>query len=207
MDSRVLPAVGLSGLALLGGWLLLGSYVTDEVDECTERYRGARSASDTAAVDSFFPARGAGSRSSCGFVRNAERWYSGRPETDSALVHAIAVGIIAADNARDIVNLLGYYADSAVLLPPGEPPVTGIREIRQRYQALFANWQPAIESRIDSVVVTGATATVRGHQGGWLRTLAAGGTDRPLDDRYIMTLERRGGVWQIHRLQWTRNTE
>ena len=70
---------------------------------------------------------------------------------------------------------------------------------------LFADWQPAIEPRIDSVVVTGTRATVHGHNGGWLRTMASGGSDRALDDTYTMTLERRGGTWNIHRLEWTRN--
>jgi ketosteroid isomerase-like protein len=92
-----------------------------------------------------------------------------------------------------------------VLAPPGEASVTGIREIQSRYESLFANWQPDIEGRLDSLIVDGSTATVHGHNGGWLRTLAAGGTDRRLDDTYTMTLERRAGTWQIHRLQWTRN--
>ena len=206
METRArLGIAALVALALFSGWLMLGAYVTDDVDECAERYRAARTAADTAAVDSISPSRGGGRRSSCGFMRYAARWNAGRPESDSALVHAVATGIVAADNARDIINVLGYYADSAVLVPPGEAPVTGIREIQRRYEDLFANWQPAIEARVDSILVAGGTATVLGHNGGWLRTVAAGGTDLRLDDQYVMSLERRAGVWQIHRLQWTRN--
>ena len=37
--------------------------------------------------------------------------------TDSASVHAVAAGVIAADNAGDIITVLGYYSDSATLLP------------------------------------------------------------------------------------------
>lgn len=198
-----LGLVALAALAVLAGWLLLGAYVRENVDECAEGYRAARTAADTARVDSLAAHEGAGDAGTCGFWRS----FYGRPvEEDSAQVHRIAAGLIAADNARDIVNVLGYYSDSAVLVPPGEQPVSGIREIQQRYVARFAGWQPAIESRIDQVLVSDSTATIRGHNGGWLRTLAAGQADRALDDDYVMTLERRGGVWQIHRLQWSRNT-
>lgn len=200
--SRVLPVLGVVALALLSGWVMLGKYVTDDVDECTERYRAARNAADTARVDSLALNEGKGDTGTCGFWR----WFTTSPaDNDSARVHRIATGIIAADNARDIVTVLGYYADSAVLVPPGEAPITGIAEIQKRYEALFADWQPAIEGRVDSIGVLGTTATVHGHNGGWLRTMAAGGSDRQLDDDYTMTLERRAGGWQILRLQWTRN--
>jgi ketosteroid isomerase-like protein len=202
----VLPVLAVALLALFGGWLMLGSYVTNDRDGCAERYQLARTAADTAAVDSLVPERDGRRGTQCGFLRYAARWPAGdSAQQDSMLVHAIAEGIIAADNGRDLITVLNYYADSAVLVPPGEAPVTGIGEIQRRYQALFAAWQPAIEPRIDEVVVTGTRATVRGHNGGWLRAMTAGGADRALDDDYTMTLERRGGVWQIHRLQWTRN--
>jgi uncharacterized protein (TIGR02246 family) len=202
--SRLLPGLGVAALVVLGVWVMLGAYVTDEVDECAERYRAARNAADTAVVDSLAFHEGTGDTATCGFWRGFTTLSA---DNDSARVHRIATGIVAADNARDIVTVLGYYADSAVLVPPGEAPVAGIAEIQKRYEALFASWQPAMEARVDSVVVTGPTATVHGHTGGWLRTMAAGGSDRRLDDDYTMTLERRGGVWRIHRLQWTRNTK
>jgi len=196
--SRALPIVIAVALALLGGWVFLRSYGDRSRDECGERYKSARNAEDTARVDQIVLTNG--SLNPCGVLRGLMTMNS-----DSGSVHAIATGIIDADNRRDLVTVLNYYADSAVLVPPGEPPVSGIKEIQKRYEALFADWQPAIEPRIDSVVITGTTATVHGHNGGWLRTMAAGGTDRALDDTYTMTLERRGGTWNIYRLQWTRN--
>ena len=47
-------------------------------------------------------------------------------------------GLIAADNERDIGRVLGYYAPDAVLMPPGEPPVTERAGIQARYDALAA---------------------------------------------------------------------
>ena len=188
--SRALPIVVAVALALLGGWVFFRSYGDRSRDECGEHYRSARNAEDTARVDQIVLTNG--SLNSCGVLRGLMSMNS-----DSGSVHAIATGIIDADNRRDLISVLSYYGDSAVLVPPGEPPVSGIKEIQRRYEMLFADWQPAIEPRIDSVVITGNTARVHGHNGGWLRTMAAGGTDRALDDTYIMTLERRGGTLSL----------
>jgi ketosteroid isomerase-like protein len=188
--------LGVALLALLGGWVMVRAYGNPSSDECLSRYQAARTAADSALVDSFVPGNGT-SRNSCGFMR-----AFAAPIQDSAAVHAVAAGIIAADNAGDIVTVLGYYADSAMLLPPNEPPVAGITEIRHRYEGLFNAWQPAIEGRVDEVVVSGEMAWVRGHNGGTLRSLTPGTADRALDDTYLMTLRRRGGTWQIARLMW-----
>ena len=40
-------------------------------------------------------------------------------------VRAVADGIIAADNARDITRVMGSYAADAWLLPPNDVPVRG----------------------------------------------------------------------------------
>ncbi|HKP29113.1 MAG TPA: nuclear transport factor 2 family protein [Gemmatimonadales bacterium] len=197
--SRALPVLALVALVPLGAWVFFRSYGQYSTDECARHYKSARTAEDTARVDQTVVTNG--SLDSCGFRRGIVNMWG----TDSSQVHAIASGIIEADNRRELVTVLLYYADSAVLAPPGEAPVTGIAEIRKRYEGMFENWQPDIEPRVDEVVVTGSTATVRGHNGGWLRTLAAGATDRQLDDNYVMTLERRAGTWRIYRLQWMKN--
>ncbi len=164
--------VAASLIAAVAGWIMLRAYSNRASDGCQ--------GNDSSAICE----------------------YSASVGQDSTAIRAIATRIIAADNARDIATLLGYYADSAVLLPPAEPPVTGYREIRRRYEALFESYQPAIEGRIDEIVVTDSSASVRGHNGGWLRAIVAGGADLSLDDVYLMTLERRGGTWLITRLSW-----
>jgi len=128
-----------------------------------------------------------------------------RPEgatSDSAQARAVAVGIVAADNARDLRAVLSLYAPDAVLLPPGAPPVVGVDSIRPRYEALFAMYDPAIEVTIDEIVVRGDLAYVRGRNGGVLRG-RGGAADRPLSDVWVMILRRQPQEpWRITRLVW-----
>jgi ketosteroid isomerase-like protein len=116
-------------------------------------------------------------------------------------VRAVAEGIIAADNARALERVLDFYAADAVLLPPNEPPVAGKDKIRPRYERLFAGFDPAIVGRLDEVCVSGATAFVRGRNGGRM-TARGGGGDRLLDDSYLMLLRRDGQAWRISHLAW-----
>jgi uncharacterized protein (TIGR02246 family) len=122
--------------------------------------------------------------------------------TDSLAVRSTAIGIIAADNARVLSRVLTYYAPDAVLLSPGETPVTGREQIQPRYEALFASYDPAIDTFIDELRVVGNVAYVRGRNGGLLR----GRGDMParaLNDVYLMLLRRAAsGPWQITHLIW-----
>ena len=123
------------------------------------------------------------------------------PATDSAQLHAVATGIVQADNARYFEAVLRFYGDSAMLLPPGEPPVSGRRAIRPRYEALFKAFNPAINGEVDEIRVEGRQAWVRGRNGGWLRGI--NGPDRALHDVYLMLLRREAdSVWRIQRLMW-----
>ena len=127
---------------------------------------------------------------------------------DSTVVKAVrrvADNIIAADNAQEIEKVIALYATDAVLLPPNEPPVSGQAAIRSRYEPLFANFKPQIESRIDEVCVDQKTAFVRGHNGGNLVPIN-GGDFRQLDDTYLMLLRReKDGMWRISHLMWNRS--
>jgi uncharacterized protein (TIGR02246 family) len=123
-------------------------------------------------------------------------------EAEVAKVRAVAMGIVAADNARDIERVLSYYGDDAVLMPPGESAVAGRTAIRPRYESLFAQFDPRIETRLDEACVSGDLAIVRGHNGG--RMLGrAGAAEKRLDDAFLMVL-RRGpdGEWRISHLMW-----
>lgn len=127
------------------------------------------------------------------------------PEEPAALaVRRVAEGIIAADNNRDIEGVLSFYATDAVLLPPNEPPLSGHAAIRPRYEALFAGFTPAIEGRIDELIVDGVSAVVRGHNCGRL-TSRGSAPSRALDDVYLMLLRREAdGSWRISHLMWHR---
>ena len=121
---------------------------------------------------------------------------------DTGGVRAVAEGIIAADNERDIGRVLGYYTADAILMPPNEPPLTDRADIERRYDDLFQNFAPQIDGRIDEICAGGALAFVRGHNGGWLVS-RVGGRSRELDDFYLMILQRSAaGDWKISRLMW-----
>src|SRR5262245_34757705 len=117
-------------------------------------------------------------------------------------IRAVANGIVAADNRRDLTAVLGYYAVDAVLLPPGEPPVEGKDQIRPRYEALFSTFSPEIEAHVDEACAGEALAFVRGRNGGRLVPRASGEA-KTLDDAYLMVLRLEAdGRWRISRLMW-----
>lgn len=120
---------------------------------------------------------------------------------DRAAVRDVATGIIEADNARDLVRVLGYYAPNATLHPPGEPPVSGRDEIRPRYQGLFAQYDPAIILEIGDVDLCGDLAVVSGRNSGVL-TGRGGAADRRLSDAFVMVLRRTEREWRIIHLIW-----
>lgn len=116
-------------------------------------------------------------------------------------MRAVAEGIVAADNRRDLDAVLGFYAPDAILLPPGEDPVSGLGRIRRRYVALFEVFDPEIDRTVHEVVVRGDLAYVWGQNGGALRGRA--GSDRMLNDAYLMVLLRLPRLgWRITRLIW-----
>ena len=117
-------------------------------------------------------------------------------------VRAVAEGIIAADNARDIERVLQLYADDAILLPPNANPVIGKTAIRPRYEMLFRTMMPAIRSDLSEVEVGGDWAFVRGRNTGAMRPIG-GGAERQLNDVFLMVLRRGADAqWRIARLIW-----
>jgi len=128
-----------------------------------------------------------------------------RPEAAGVReVRAVALGIIAADNARDIERVLRYYAADAILMPPNESIVVGREAIRPRYEGLFSAFSPEIVARVDEVCAAEGLAFVRGYNSGRLVARGAGG-DRDLDDAYLMLLRREAdGAWRISHLIWHR---
>jgi hypothetical protein len=72
---RWLLAVGAVTAVLLV-WLFLRMYTSPAVAECFARYRQARTAADSALVDSLVPgSRGASVRgTTCGLMKSSARW-------------------------------------------------------------------------------------------------------------------------------------
>jgi uncharacterized protein (TIGR02246 family) len=131
-----------------------------------------------------------------------------RPDASAVRdIRAVATGIVAADNRRDIERVVANYSVDAVLMPPGEGPVVGRNRIRPRYEALFARFTPAIELQVEEACVGTGLGVVRGRNGGRLIPRASGEA-RVVDDAFIMLLRTESdGVWRISRLIWHRQSE
>jgi ketosteroid isomerase-like protein len=129
----------------------------------------------------------------------------GNCRSDTAAVtaiRAVADGIVAADNARDLPRVMSSNAADAWLMPPHESPVQGHGNIRPRYESLFANFNPAIDGRIDEACASGSIGYIRGHNGGRMIS-RTGGEPRQLNDAYLMTLRLEpDGRWRISHLIW-----
>lgn len=128
------------------------------------------------------------------------------PERDADDVRAVVASIIEADNERDIDRVMSLYDDDAVLMPPGEGHVAGRAAIRPRYEYLFDNYLPELETHIVETGVHGNRAFVRGANSGYLIALEDS-SKTAVDDKYVMILKRReGNAWHISLLIWNTGT-
>jgi uncharacterized protein (TIGR02246 family) len=121
-------------------------------------------------------------------------------------VRAVADGIVAADNRRDLAAVLEFYAPDAILMPPGEPPVTGRERIKPRYEQLFAAYSPSITTEVHEACTESDMGFVRGRNTGTF-VPRSDGAARDLDDAFLMLLRRDAhGVWRISHLIWHRQS-
>jgi uncharacterized protein (TIGR02246 family) len=121
-------------------------------------------------------------------------------------LRAVAEGIVAADNRRDLAAVLEFYEPDAILMPPGELAVKGRERIKPRYEQLFAAYSPAIRTDVQEACADSDFGFVRGRNTGRFvpRTDAAA---RDLDDAFLMLLRRdAAGVWRISHLIWHRQS-
>ena len=72
-------------------------------------------------------------------------------------------------NARDLEQLMTFYADDAVLELPASPRVEGLEAIRRAFEVFFEQWEE--QSAYDRIVVSGSDAAVEGVTTGRHRTL------------------------------------
>jgi uncharacterized protein (TIGR02246 family) len=121
-------------------------------------------------------------------------------------VRAVADGIVAADNRRDLAAVLEFYAPDAILMPPGEPPVTGRERIKPRYEQLFAAYSPSITTEVHEACTESDMGFVRGRNTGTF-VPRSDGAAQDLDDAFLMLLRRDAhGVWRISHLIWHRQS-
>jgi len=127
------------------------------------------------------------------------------PVTSGPEVEAVTAWLdryLAAINAGDVEGWLAFVADDAVIMPPDEPPITGITEIRPRYQEVYARWAFDFTARPDDIVVAGDLAIVRAFYDETVTPRAAGD---PLQFKgsWLLVLRRQpAGAWKLWRNMW-----
>lgn len=124
-------------------------------------------------------------------------------ETDIAAITALTSSYDAAATAGDTETLSALYAEDAVQMPPGEPPLVGKAAIRQRMDAFNAEYTDAVDSRAERVRVSGDLATYRGS---YTESVSPkdGGDPRLLEGNWMLVLQREpSGQWLIVEEMWT----
>jgi ketosteroid isomerase-like protein len=84
------------------------------------------------------------------------------PELDTAIIGQTRDQYIAAVNRADLDAVMGFWADDGVLMPPGQPAVSGKEAVRAWYQERFAQVTTRIDIRSEETHVAGDTAYDRG---------------------------------------------
>ncbi len=97
-----------------------------------------------------------------------------RCEPSAAAIRAAIQRLIAADNARDLPQVISMYTQDVVFLPPTGEEVTGRQAVEARYQRLFATQAPRIRMEIAETRLSDDWAFVRGVTQGTLTSVSSG---------------------------------
>lgn len=113
--------------------------------------------------------------------------------------------IIKADNGSDIKTVLSCYDEKAVLMPPGNTPITGLRAIDSNYRSIFSNSALSLSTTVEDVIFTGSTAVAYGVNTGSV-FIKKDSSTKNVNSKYIMLLKRnKSNEWKITRLIWNDN--
>jgi uncharacterized protein (TIGR02246 family) len=123
------------------------------------------------------------------------------PDTHDADVKAISdleAKQVANFEAKNLDELAGSYADGAVLMTPGGPPMKGKDAIRDALKAMVAD--PALNLKFKADMVEVAKSGDVGYtQGSYTMTMTNPVTKKPMDDHgsYVTTYRKQAdGSWK-----------
>ena len=126
-----------------------------------------------------------------------------RGNADKNDIQKLLNQLMAADNAGDVDQIMSFYADDAITMPPNDNIVIGKAAIAARYKAGFAKFKMEVSLSSDELEVCEDWAFNRGTTRGRL-IWHDGSNPTPLRDKYLMILKRQpGNTWKIARLIWS----
>jgi ketosteroid isomerase-like protein len=123
--------------------------------------------------------------------------------TERQAVEKVVAGIVESANAGDLDEVMRYFAEDGVAMPPNEMPVFGTMLIRPRIQPLFDQSKFVIFLTSEETEVSGNFAFARGYISGRIEPKNSS-PERYIDqNEYLMLLQKdAGGSWKIARLMW-----
>lgn len=138
----------------------------------------------------------------CSRLPASREYPASECDISETAVRSVVLGIIDADNARDVTRLLSSYTDDVVWLPPTGGEISGKQAIERRYRALFSAFEVRMTATISETRVAANWGFVRGLTQGMLSP-AAGGDPKVVDDKFIAVLSCERAVWRVSRLMWS----
>jgi ketosteroid isomerase-like protein len=110
--------------------------------------------------------------------------------------------IIAADNARDLSEVMRHYTSDVTWLPPGREPTLGEGAVRDAYAALYSDTRPALSLTVEHVEHGAEVAAVWGYTSGTLAPAHGDAPARQVNDAYLATLRCESGHWRVQTMMW-----
>jgi len=109
----------------------------------------------------------------------------------------------AAINGGAVDQWATFVANDAVILPPDEPPIIGMGNIRPRYAALFDAYSFDLTGQPEEITVAGQLAIVRASIEETL-TPTGGGPPTQFRGAWLLVLRKQSdGAWKLWRNMWS----
>jgi uncharacterized protein (TIGR02246 family) len=120
-------------------------------------------------------------------------------EAVTAAVNAIWDQYASSLNAGDVDRYMALWADDAMQLPPGSPPIVGKETLRAGLESEVDLFTFDMAITNEEVQVSGDLAVARGTYTATV-TPKDGGEAIPIDGKYMTLLKRQpDGSWKIYR--------
>ncbi|MGK7393825.1 MAG: YybH family protein [Candidatus Cyclobacteriaceae bacterium M3_2C_046] len=126
---------------------------------------------------------------------------------DVMAITAISKARAEAFNQRDAAGIAQYFAEDAVLMPPGQPSRIGKQAVADYYQDIFDQYVPLLQSEYLEVDVSGDLAYGRGVATVTLKS-RQGDSVIQAESEYINILKKReDGIWITTHDIWNSSQE